>query len=124
MYVFSGATAGSCPNTNYFILPTNSTSAYVAAYIDSNPSNVTTDWLPVISCPSAIGSSDGVRCVLNPISNDSSGNCIVKLDIQISYTNIGSVLNPQHVLSAVIFNYQTLVCVYSYQLFCFVIYFF
>jgi hypothetical protein len=42
--------------------------------------------------------------------------CYVKLDIQIAYTNIGSIYNPQPVLSAVIFNYQGIVSKPLYQL--------
>lgn len=91
-------------------MPINSTSVYVAAYSNSNPSNVTIDWLPVISCTSNIGSSNQSVCNLGKTNGSLNNICYTKLDIQISYTNIGSVLNPQHVLSAVIFYYQALVC--------------
>ncbi|CAM2708025.1 unnamed protein product [Rotaria socialis] len=106
---YSTTTTGTCPTGLYFLLmPVTLRSLYVAAYNYSNPTNVTTDWLPVISCTSEIGSPNTVQCqdgIL--LDGDSPTQCYVKLDIQIAYTNIGSFYNPQHTLSAVIFNYQS-----------------
>jgi hypothetical protein len=82
---------------------------YVAAYGNSNPFNVTSDWLPVISCTSEIGIPNNRECQMGNIITSLAGVCYVRLDIQIAYTKIGSVLNPQPVLSAVIFHYQKIV---------------
>lgn len=82
-------------------------SSYVAAYSISDPGNITNDWLPIISCTSAIGSPDSVECVVGSLSLRANDLCYVRLDIQIAYTKIGSYLNPQSILTAVIFNYQT-----------------
>ena len=90
-------------------MSTNSSSLYVAAYSNSDPTNITTDWLPVISCTSEIGSPNVRTCGNGILSNTTGTTCYIKLDIQIAYTNIGSVDNPQSVLSAVIFHYQGVV---------------
>jgi hypothetical protein len=91
-------------------MPITTDKLYVAAYADSNPSNITSDWLPVISCTYEIGSTNTGQCSDGFLQNQSTADsCYIRLDIQIAYTNIGSVLNPQPVLSAVIFHYQRLV---------------
>ncbi|CAF3594574.1 unnamed protein product [Rotaria sordida] len=98
-----------CPNIYDILMPINATNLYVAAYSNPNMSNNTNDWLRVISCISAIGSPNIFQCQ-NGIKLYSSSDvvCYVKLDIQIAYTKIGSISNPQFVLSAVIFHYQTI----------------
>lgn len=80
---------------------------YFAAYSVYDPANITSDWLPIISCTSAIGSPDSAECVTGSPSIRTTDLCYVRLDIQIAFTKIGSYLNPQSILSAVIFNYQT-----------------
>ncbi len=108
--VYSLNSATTCPDLHTLFIQTNSNNLYVAAYSDSNPSNITSDWLPVISYTSyttsttSTGDQNGILT-----STATSAACYIKLDIQIAYTNIGSVLNPQPVLSAVIFNYQGIV---------------
>ena len=97
-------------------MPTNSTNLYVAAYSNSNPLNISNDWLPVISCTSQIGSSNTDGCQIGVLNSSTNSLCYVKLDIQIAYTNIGSIYNPQPVLSAVIFNYQGLALVSQHLL--------
>ncbi|CAF0912527.1 unnamed protein product [Rotaria sordida] len=98
-----------CPNIYDILMPINATNLYVAAYSNPNMSNSTNDWLRVISCISGIGSPNIFQCQ-NGIKLYSSSDvvCYVKLDIQIAYTKIGSISNPQFVLSAVIFHYQTI----------------
>ena len=99
-----------CPVTDLQSTALSTASAtYVAAYGNSNPSNVTSDWLPVISCTSEVGIPNNRECQMGNIINPPAGVCYVRLDIQIAYTKIGSVLNPQSVLSAVIFHYQKMV---------------
>ncbi|CAF3921682.1 unnamed protein product [Rotaria magnacalcarata] len=102
-------TSGTCPTNLYTLLmPVTLRSLYVAAYNYSDPTNITTDWLPVVSCTSQIGSPNTVQCQNGILlSGDSPTQCYVKLDIQIAYTNIGSFNNPQPTLSAVIFHYQS-----------------
>lgn len=107
VYIIS-VTPLTCPDLNYLFMPINASNLYVAAYSNSNPSNSSSDWLPVISCTSTIGSSSSPTCS-NGINVISSTSCYIKLDIQIAYTNIGSIFNPQPVLSAVIFHYQAVV---------------
>ncbi|CAF3424274.1 unnamed protein product [Rotaria sp. Silwood1] len=100
-------TQTTCPNLYDLLMPINSTNLYVAAYSNSDQFNITTDWLPVISCVSEIGSPSNRLCQNGiKISPSVNGLCDVKLDIQIAYTKIGSISNPQSVLSAVIFHYQ------------------
>lgn len=88
-------------------MPTASASLYVAAYSNPNRTSITTDWLPVKSCTSEIGKPSNYLCS-DTIRQFSSSDtlCYTKLDIQISYTNIGTLSNPQHILSAVIFHFQ------------------
>ncbi len=72
--------------------------------------NITSDWLPVIFCASTIGAPTQYQCNNDILTNTLfSQLCFIKLDIEIDYTNIGSIFNPQPVLSAVIFNYQGIV---------------
>lgn len=100
----------SSPTTLPGILtPLNSNNISVAAYSNSDPTNATSDWLPVIVCKSQIGASTTPNCRDVNIITDSTTICFVRLDIQIAYTNIGSIFNPQRVLSAVIYYYQYLV---------------
>ena len=87
-------------------MPVNSANLYVAAYSSADQLNITTDWLPVISCTSSIDSSNSPVCRNGILNTTSSDRCYTKLDIQIAYTNIGSINNPQSILSAVIFHYQ------------------
>jgi hypothetical protein len=93
----------------------NATNLYVGAYSNSNPADIYTDWLPVISCTFTIGSNQTAGCYNSTLNSSPNGLCYVKLDIQIAYTNIGSIYNPQPVLSAVIFNYQGFVSEHLYQ---------
>ncbi len=82
----------------------------MAAYSNSDPTNITSDWLPVQSCTSTTGSPNQYVCGPGILINTTSDSlCYFRLDIQIAYTKIGSIDNPQSVLSAVIFHYQRLV---------------
>ncbi len=105
-------TSGSCPNisgsSNIFV-PYTSTNLYVAAYGDPDPSNVTGYWLPVTFCTSVIGSTSGSVCQTGSVPSTSTGQCYIRLDIQIAFANIGSVTNPQPILGAVVFHYQSIV---------------
>ncbi|CAF1016244.1 unnamed protein product [Adineta steineri] len=98
----------SCSNSFQLLMPYNSASLYVAAYSNSNPFNVSIDWLPVTSCTyTTQGDANTANCITGILLNTTSAtSCYSRLDIQIAYTNIGSVFNPQPVLSAVIFHYQ------------------
>ncbi|CAF0833717.1 unnamed protein product [Adineta ricciae] len=98
--------SSTCPNSFDLFPATGSLDLYVAAYSDSDTNNVTSDWLPVIYYTSQLGSPN-IRLFGKGILNStSSGSCYSRLDIQIAYTNIGYLSNPQSVLSAVIFHYQ------------------
>jgi hypothetical protein len=81
----------------------------VAAYGNSDASNIADHWLPVTFCTSEIGSSNEAVCQTSSVPSPSAGQCYNRLDIQIAYANIGSVTNPQHILGAVIFHYQRVV---------------
>ena len=105
--LLSTSVSSSCASTTNFLLPIDSTNLVVAAYANSAASNLTRDWLPVILCTSEIGKINTRNCRVNNISSATSSNCYTRLDIQIAYTSIGSIYNPQHILSAVIFHYQS-----------------
>ena len=98
------------------LTPLSVTNVSIGAYANSDPTNSTFDWLPIIVCTSQIGGSNTPNCRGVIISPTASGPCYVRLDIQIAYTNIGSVFNPQHVLSAVIYYYQYLVSESCFQI--------
>ncbi len=103
-------TASTCPDLHTLFMPVQATNLYVAAYSNPNYANASTDWLPVITCTSEAGSPDSRLCQLGLLVNLlSTGVCYIRLDIQVAYTNIGTVMNPQPVLSAVIFHYQRIV---------------
>lgn len=106
LYSLSSAISSTLPGV---LTPLNISNLYVAAYSNSDPSNITRDWLPVIVCTSTIGSSNTPNCRDVNINTASTTACYIRLDIQIAYTNIGSIFNPQPVLSAVIYHYQSLV---------------
>jgi hypothetical protein len=93
-------------------MPVSSSALYVAVYGNSDPSNITGNWLQAMSCTSEIGSSDVPVCQTGFLpSSPSSDQCYIRLDIQIAYANIGSVTNPQPVLGAVVFHYQRVVSI-------------
>ncbi|CAF1180887.1 unnamed protein product [Adineta steineri] len=100
----------SCPNVAD---PTTALWAFssfnisIAARGNSDPSNLSDDWLPIIFCTSQIGSSSGAVCQNGSMPSISSSSCYTRLDIQIAYANIGAVTNPQPILGAVIFHYQS-----------------
>ncbi|UJR32986.1 hypothetical protein I4U23_020448 [Adineta vaga] len=98
--------SSTCPSASDLFVPLSSDSVYVAAYSNSDPFNVSSDWLPVISCTSQIGNPTARQCQNGVLNSSSTSSCYYRLDIQIVYTNIGSLINPQTVLSAVIFHYQ------------------
>lgn len=106
LFSSSSSVTSACSETINLFLPIDSTGLYVAAYANSASNNLTRDWLPVIICASAVGSLNTRDCRIRNISLTSPPNCYTRLDIQIAYTNIGSVFNPQPILSAVIFHYQ------------------
>ncbi|CAF0790321.1 unnamed protein product [Adineta ricciae] len=95
-----------CPNSFDLFPAIGSSDLYVAAYSDSDTNNVTSDWLPVIYCTSQLGSPNIRQCNKGILNSTSSSSCYSRLDIQIAYSNIGYLSNPQSVLSAVIFHYQ------------------
>ncbi|CAF2628030.1 unnamed protein product [Rotaria sp. Silwood2] len=98
-----------CSDLYKLLIPIDSIDLYVAAYSNPDATNITRDWLPAISCTSEIGSPNIRQCQNGiKVYSNSDGSCHVKLDIQIAYTKIGSISNPQSLLSAVIFHYQTI----------------
>jgi hypothetical protein len=99
-----------CPDLHALFMKVGVTNLYVAAYSNPNFANASTDWLPVITCTSAVGTPSSRQCQNGLLLTlNTNGLCYIRLDIQIAYTYIGSVLNPQAVLSAVIFNYKRFV---------------
>ena len=114
LYIFilflNSVASSTCPDLHTLFMNVQATNLYVAAYSNPSFSNASTDWLPVITCTSELGSPASALCQLGLLVNLlSTGVCYVRLDIQIAYTNIGTIENPQAVLSAVIFNYQRIV---------------
>jgi hypothetical protein len=108
--VYSATSTTNCSGLPTLYIPNNSRNLYVAAYSNPNQMNTSSDWLPVIFCASTIGTPTQYQCNNDIITNSLFNQlCFIKLDIQIDYTNIGSIFNPQPVLSAVIFNYQGIV---------------
>ena len=102
------ASDASCTGMLATLSPIDPTNLRVAAYGNSSVSNSTRDWLPIRICISEIGSTNRPPC--NDINTVApTTGCYSRLDIQIAYTNIGSIQNPQPVLSGVIFHYQLLV---------------
>jgi hypothetical protein len=81
----------------------------VAAYGNPDPTNITGYWLPVTYCTSAIGSTNQPVCQTGSVPTLSAGQCYTRLDVQIAYANIGAVTNPQPILGAVVFHFQTIV---------------
>ena len=102
------------------LAPFRTTATYIAAYSISDVANITTDWLPVISCTSDIGSPSAAVCIAGAFQPATTQNAYLRLDIQIEYTKIGSLANPQSVLSGVIFNYQSIVSDHWWKLFLFI----
>ncbi|CAF4501655.1 unnamed protein product [Rotaria socialis] len=101
--------ASFCPNQaelSSIFLSFTSFNIYVAAYGNSDPSNITGNWLPVTYCVYDIGSSNEPVCLSGSRPDPSGNECYTRMDIQIAYANIGSVSNPQPILGAVIFHYQ------------------
>ena len=113
-FFLSLLSATTASDTLGILTPLGLTNISVGAYRNSDPFNATRDWLPVIVCKSQIGSPSTSTCREVNIYTDS--NYYVRLDIQIAYTAIGSILNPQYVLSAVIYHYQYLVGAALFQL--------
>jgi hypothetical protein len=96
-----------CARTTIDVLtPQNTRALYVAAYRNADPSNVTQDWLPIFSCTSELGSSNTDGCTTGALVLRAGDQCYERLDIQIMFTKIGSLSEPQSILSAVIFHYQ------------------
>lgn len=88
-------------------MPVTLSSLYVAAYRNPDSSNIARDWLPVLYCTSTVGAPNARLCGNGVLLRADWGtSCYVKLDIEIAYTRIGSVYNPQPVISAIIFHYQ------------------
>ncbi|CAF4358472.1 unnamed protein product [Rotaria sp. Silwood2] len=94
-------------------MPFNSFNLYVAVDGNPNPSNISGYWLPVTYCIFEIGSSNEPVCQQGSIPNPSIDQCYTRLDIQIAYANIGSVTNPQPILGAVVFHYQSVAKTYT-----------
>ena len=110
LFHFVAYSTTTCQDLHSLFINVNSTNLYVAAYSNPNFTNTTTDWLPVITCTSAVGLPSSYSCTNGLTVNlTSTAVCYIRLDIQIAYTNIGSIINPQAVLSAVIFHYQWVV---------------
>ncbi|CAF1117493.1 unnamed protein product [Rotaria sordida] len=116
MCLFSPIVFEVCPNqTNLpnIFMPFNSFNLYVAAYGNANPLNISGYWLPVTYCIFEIGSSNEPVCQQGSIPSSSTNQCYIRLDIQIAYANIGSVTNPQPILGAVVFHYQSVTRTYT-----------
>lgn len=86
---------------------------YVGIYGNSDLSN-SDSRVEVIRCLSEIGSSDRPTCETGTFPSVSSGQCYVRLDIQIGYANTGAVTNPQQIIGTVVFHYQRLVSSMSF----------
>ncbi|CAF1309533.1 unnamed protein product [Didymodactylos carnosus] len=78
----------------------------IGAYGNSSVDNAN-DWLPVFYCTSSEGQTENPVCDTGYQPPNPNSPCITRLDIQIAYANIGSITNPQPVLGAVVFHYQT-----------------
>ncbi|CAF3636143.1 unnamed protein product [Rotaria sp. Silwood1] len=113
--LFSSTASEICPNqTNLpnIFMPFNSFNLFVAANGNPNSSNIS-NWLPVTYCIFEIGSSNEPVCQQGSIPNSSTDQCYIRLDIQIAYANIGAVTNPQPILGAVVFHYQSVTKTYT-----------
>ena len=73
-----------------------------------NPDGTSNPWKHPLYCTSVIGSTDSVTCSSTAIPSLSASQCFTRVDIQISYANLGSVSNPQPILGEVIYHFQGL----------------
>lgn len=92
----------------------NLTTLEVAAGGNIDPANtIGSNWLTVTHCTSEIGSSDEPVCQSGSVPDPSPSQCYIRLDIQVVYANIGSVINPQPIIGSVVFHYQRVVSIMS-----------
>lgn len=88
-------------------MPYNFINLNVAGKGSSDPTNTSDSWLPITYCTSQIGSTSGLVCQTNSVPSSSSGQCYIRLDVQIAFANFGSVTNPQPILGAVVYHFQS-----------------
>lgn len=81
----------------------------VGAFANADPSDASTNWLPVTYCTSEAGSSAEAVCQRGAVVAPSTTQCYNRLDIQIAYANIGSVGNPQPIIGAIVLHYRRIV---------------
>jgi hypothetical protein len=104
------AGVGSCPDitaaSNIFMLY-NFNNLRVAGKGSSDPTNSSDSWITVQFCTSKIGSSNAPVCQTTPTST--TGQCYIRLDVEIVFANFGSITNPQPIIGAVVYNFQSVV---------------
>lgn len=76
---------------------------------NSVPGNIADDWIPVTFCTFTVGSTGDPVCQQNAIPNPPSGQCYTRLDIEVTFANFGSVTNPQPIIGAVTYYFQSVV---------------
>lgn len=105
------ASAGTCPTiavllTAFAVNDINN--LYVAIKGNPDTSTITDNWIRVRFCTSTVGSTSEPVCQ-DSIPNPPTGQCYTRLDIQITYANFGSVTNPQPIIGAVTYYFQSVV---------------
>lgn len=105
-------TTGTCPTTLDLLSifgPNDLNNFYVAGKGSSDPGNIADNWLRVTFCTSTVGSTGDPACQQSSVPNPPSGQCYTRLDIEVTFANFGSVTNPQPVLGAVTYYFQSVV---------------
>lgn len=92
-------------NFSDFLGLTNVPNLYASIY--GNPDVMSDPWQRPSFCTSTTGSTESATCSKDSIPSPATSQCFTRVDIQIIYANLGSVTNPQAILSSVIYHFQS-----------------